>query len=159
MALCVILGHHKHCAHVYQGVLVSSCLRYLNNARSLQMKFNWQGASYVHSLHRGVPGGDMSVTTCIMSLCLWVKIILVYSNLVDSTLTTKLPNSTAIRYAAVHIMWQSVLGLLHEFYTEVTKWTTVQYTWWSNVSLAMLQQKGRCVLVKYSTEDVHRFAS
>ena len=57
------------------------------------MKFNWQGASYVHSLHRGVPGGDMSVTTCIMSLCLWVKIILVYSNLVDSTLTTKLPNS------------------------------------------------------------------
>ena len=33
----IILCHHQHCTHVYQGALPSSCLRYLNNAVSLQI--------------------------------------------------------------------------------------------------------------------------
>ena len=49
---------------------------------------NWQHrASYMHSSHRGVPGGAKSATACITSLHVWVKIILAVS-----TLTSKLPN-------------------------------------------------------------------
>ena len=38
------LQRNKHCKRVYQGVLPSSCLRYLNKAVSLQIykKCNWQ---------------------------------------------------------------------------------------------------------------------
>ena len=42
-----ILCHHKHSACVYQGVLPSFRLRYMNKAMSLQIykKYNWQQAS------------------------------------------------------------------------------------------------------------------
>ena len=32
--LCIVLHHHKHCTRIYQGVLLSSHLRYLNDVVS-----------------------------------------------------------------------------------------------------------------------------
>ena len=44
VALRSVICHYKHCEHVYQGALPSSCLRYLNKAVSSQIykKYNWQ---------------------------------------------------------------------------------------------------------------------
>ena len=44
--VCRVLYHHKHCVRMYQGALLSSHLKYLNKATSLQVrkKYNWQCA-------------------------------------------------------------------------------------------------------------------
>ena len=44
VALHSVIRHYKHCERVYQGVLPSSCLRYLNKAASSQIykKYKWQ---------------------------------------------------------------------------------------------------------------------
>ena len=67
------LPHHKHYVHVYQGAFLSSRLRYMNKAVSLQIDKNKTGSmltpSQLHvQLHRGVPGGAKSVTAWITSL-------------------------------------------------------------------------------------------
>ena len=41
VAPCSVLHHHKHCMHDYQGVLLSSRLRYLNKAMSWQIYKNY----------------------------------------------------------------------------------------------------------------------
>ena len=91
--------HHEQCAHVYQGALLSSRLKYLNKAVTLQIykKYNWQCAgakntmewvgglwrslavlggflagaarSYMCNSCRGAPGGTKNATACITSLC------------------------------------------------------------------------------------------
>ena len=81
----------KECCH-------ASRLRYLNKATSLEnlqkikLAVCWHQASYMYSLCRGVLGGAMSTTACIMSLCIAYEIILADFNLMVSIPTAKLPN-------------------------------------------------------------------
>ena len=86
--------HHEQCAHVYQGALLSSRLKYLNKAVTLQIykKYNWQCAGAKNTMEwvgglwrfwvgfgeflagaarscmcnscRGAPGGTKNATAC-----------------------------------------------------------------------------------------------
>ena len=91
----IVLRHHKPCD---QGVLPSSCLRYLNNAISSQIykKYNWQCAkccaSYTHSSRRGVPTGPRALLHPLCHYASRAKIILADFDLVVLTPTTKPPN-------------------------------------------------------------------
>ena len=84
--------------HVYQGALLFSHLKYLNEALSLQIykKYNWQHAgamlaictAYIEERHAGPRA--LLHPLCHYALC--AKIILANFNLVVSTLTAELPN-------------------------------------------------------------------
>ena len=57
----IVLHHQKHCTCIYQGVLLSCHLRYLNNAVSSQIhkKYNWQHASVELAIYTAhVEGGQ-----------------------------------------------------------------------------------------------------
>ena len=92
---CIVLHHHKHCARIYQGALLSSRLRYLNNTVSLQIykKYNWQCASVELTLctayMEGHWLGPRVLLHALHHYALWVEIIF---NLAVSIPTTKLPN-------------------------------------------------------------------
>ena len=85
--------HYKHCEHVYQGVLPSSRLRYLNKTVSSQIykKYNWQCVSRVEG-HRAGWGQERYSMYVLRHYALQAKIILADFNLAVSTLTTKPPN-------------------------------------------------------------------
>ena len=78
VALCSVIHHYKHCEHVYQGALPSSCLRYLNKAVSSQIykKYNWQHVNDELAIHTACEKGRQTralYTACIMSYALRVR--------------------------------------------------------------------------------------
>ena len=105
-----VLRHYKHCERVYQGVLPSSRLRYLNKAVSLQIykKYNLQHANDKVAICTACVerrrAGPRALLHALCHYTLRAKIILADFNLAVSTPTAKPPNLNprhnfpAIRY-------------------------------------------------------------
>ena len=96
MASCSVLHHHEHCACVYEGVLPSSRLKYLNKAMGLQIykKYNWHcgGAELATACIEGRRAGLRVLLHTLCHYVLWAKYYWWIFNLAVATRPAKLPN-------------------------------------------------------------------
>ena len=99
VALRSVIRHYKHCERVYQGVLPSFCLRYLNKAVGSQIykKYNWQHVNDELAIRtareKGAGRGQERYSMYyVLRIAGAANIILADFNLAVSTPTAKLPN-------------------------------------------------------------------